>query len=121
MKKRAKSALAFIAVILTALTTYRYAFAANDDATDQATVIMNGLGNRPALVAFDFGGGDGVDRTVLVNSTIVELGGKRFLGGTVTDKYPEIEVAFPGTVAYVALDRIAYIQYLDGADPKDGK
>ena len=56
MKKRAKSGLAFIAVILTALTTYRYAFAANDDATDQATVIMNGLGNRPALVAFDFGG-----------------------------------------------------------------
>jgi hypothetical protein len=115
MKKRAKSGLAFIAVILTALTTYRYAFAANDDATDQATVIMNGLGNRPALVAFDFGGGDGVERTVLVNSAIVEL------GGTVTDKYPEIEVAFPGTVAYVALDRIAYIQYLDGADPKDGK
>jgi hypothetical protein len=115
MKRRAKSALAFIAVILTALTTYRYAFAANDDATDQATVIMNGLGNRPALVAFDFGGGDGVERTVLVNSAIVEL------GGTVTDKYPEIEVAFPGTVAYVALDRIAYIQYLDGADPKDGK
>jgi hypothetical protein len=115
MKRRAKSALAFIAVILTALTTYRYAFAANDDATDQATVIMNGLGNRPALVAFDFGGGDGVERTVLVNSAIVEL------GGTVTDKYPEIEVAFPGTVAYVALDRIAYIQYLDGVDPKDGK
>ena len=121
MKKRAKYALAFIAVILTALTTYRYAVAADGDATGQVTVIMNGLGNRPALVAFDLGGGDGVDRTVLVNSTIVELGGKRFLGGTVTDKYPEIKVAFPGTVAYVALDRIAYIQYLDGANPQDGK
>ena len=84
MKKRAKSALAFIAVILTALTTYQYAFAADDDATGQATVIMNGLGNRPALVAFDLGGGAGGDPTVLVNSTIVELGGKRFLGGTVT-------------------------------------
>ncbi len=121
MKKRAKYALAFIAVLLTALTTYQYAFAADDDATGQATVIMNGLGNRPALVAFDLGGGDGVDQTVLVNSTIVEIGGKRFLGGTVTDKYPEINVAFPGTVAYVALDRIAYIQYLDNANPKDGK
>lgn len=121
MKKQVKYALAFIAVILTALTTYRYAVATDGDATGQVTVTMNGLGNRPALVAFELGGGDGIDRTVLVNSTIVELGGKRFLGGTVTDKYPEINVAFPGTVAYVALDRIAYIQYLDGANPKDGK
>jgi hypothetical protein len=121
MKNRARYALAFIAVILTALTTYRYALAADGNATGQVTVIMNGLGNRPALVAFDLGGGDGVDRTVLVNSTIVELGGKRFLAGTVTDKYPEIKVAFPGTIAHVALDRIAYIQYLDGVDPKDGK
>ncbi len=121
MKKRAKHALALIAVILIALTTYRYAGATNGDATGQVTVIMNGLGDRPALVAFELGGGDGIDRTVLVNSTIVELGGKRFLGGTVTDKYPDIKVAFPGTAAFVALDRIAYIQYLDGAKPKDGK
>ena len=121
MKKRAKYALAFIAVLLTALTTYQYAFAAHDDATGQATVIMHGLGNRPALVAFDLGGGAGGDTTVLVNSTIVEVGGKRFLGGTVTEKYPEINVDFPGTVAYVALDRIAYIQYLDNANPEDGK
>lgn len=121
MKKQAMYTLAFVAVILTALTTYRYAMADDGDASGQVTVIMNGLGNRPALVAFELGGGDGVDRTVLVNSTIVEIGGKRFLGGTVTDKYPEINVVFPGTVAYVALDRIAYIQYLDAADPKKGK
>lgn len=121
MKNRTKYALAFIAVILTSLTAYRYSVAADGDPTGQVAVIMNGLGDRPALVAFDLGGGDGVDRTVLVNSTIVELGGKRFLGGTVTDKYPEVTVAFPGTVAYVALDRIAYIQYLDGTNPQNGK
>ena len=121
MKKRAYYVLAFIAVVLIALTGYRYALAADGDAVGQVTVIMNGLGNRPAWVAFDLGGADGVERTVLENSTIVELGGKRFLGGTVTNKYPEIKVTFPGTVAYVALDSIAYIQYLDGAIPKDGK
>lgn len=121
MKKRAQYALAFIAVLLIALTTYRYALATDGNVAGQVTAIMNGLGNRPALVVFDLGGADGVERTALENSTIVELGGKRFLGGTVTEKYPEIKVTFPGTVAYIALDRITYIQYLDGGNPKDGK
>ena len=120
MKSWTSSALTLTVVTLIALITYRYALAA-DGNPDHGTVIMKGLGDRPSLVAFDIGGANGVERTALVNSTIVEIGGRRFLGGTVTDKYPEIKVVSPGTVAYVALDRIAYIQYLDGGSRQDGK
>ena len=120
MKKNVIYALAIIAVTLTAMT-YRYALAADGDTTGHATVNMNGLGNRPALVVFDLGGGNGVERTALANSTIVELGGKRFLGGFVTDKFPEIKVAFPGKGAYIALERIVYIQYLDNGAPEGGR
>ncbi len=121
MKKRAKYALAFIAVILTALTTYRCAVATDGDATGQVTVIMNGLGNRPLWWHSSLAVATASIELFWSTRPSLNSAEKRFLGGTVTDKYPEINVAFPGTVAYVALDRIAYIQYLDGAKPKDGK
>ncbi len=118
MKYKTTYAFALISVTFIGLTTFRYALADEGDPADNVT--LHGLGDRPALVAFDVGGENGGDNTVLVNCEIVDIGGKRFLGGTVTDKYPEVKVAFPGRVAYVALDRIVYIQYVDAENPQDG-
>ncbi|GAA5510928.1 hypothetical protein [Novipirellula caenicola] len=118
MKYKTTCAFALIAVTFIGLTTFRYALA--DEGDPAGHVNLQGLGDRPALVAFGTGGENGGDNTVLVNCAIVDIDGKRFLGGTVTDECPEVKVAFPGRTAYVALERIVYIQYLDAENPQDG-
>lgn len=92
------------------MTTYRYAMAHEPKASPYDN--LHGLGKGACLVVLDLGA-DGVERTVLMDTSITEIGGKRFLAGTVTDKFTEIAVVFPGKPAYVALDRIAYIQILE--------
>lgn len=110
MRRQTTYTLALITLCLTGFTTIQYALADDGDSPNQVT--MDGFSDRPSLVTFDPGGADGVERTVLVNATIVDISGKQFLRGTVTDKHQEINVVFPGKVAYVAFDSIAYIQHL---------
>lgn len=63
---------------------------------------------------------DGIEQTGLVEAAATDIGGKRFFSGTVTDKYQKVKVVFPRTLAYVALERIAYIRVLDSAKPQNG-
>jgi len=113
-------------VALTAVVTYRIALADTTEASQHPGI--NDFGDSPCLVTFDLGSGGGpgpggVQRTVLVNASFTDISGKRFLGGTVTDKYTKftrVDVTFPGTQAYIALDRIACIELLDAAKTHTG-
>jgi hypothetical protein len=116
MRQRSYILLAIIAISLTVFATYRLAYAGEDDPAGH--INMHGLGESPCLVTFDLGGSDGVEQTVLVDAKILDVGGKRFLSGLVSDDYPQINVAYPGTGAFVALDSITYMQYLPVPDPK---
>ncbi len=115
MKQRSPFLLAIIGLALTVFATYRFAVAGDNDPPGH--INHHGFGITPCLVAFDFDGADGDEQTVLVDATITDIGGKRFLGGVVTDDYPEVKVAFPGTGVYIALDRIVYIQMLNAPKP----
>jgi hypothetical protein len=117
MQTRSRVLLSTLGVALLAITTYRLAFA--DDAAPRKADNITRFTDLPCLVVFDLGS-DGVDRTVLVDASITDIGGKRFLGGIVTDKFPDFRVAIPGKPAYVALDRIAYIQILDDPQRQNG-
>jgi len=107
-----------LGVAILAITTYRFAVA--DDAYNPAPVDIRSFATMPCLVVYDLGT-VGVDQTVLVDASITDIGGKRFLGGTVTDKYPDISVDYPGKPAYISLDRIAYIQILDVPEIENGE
>ncbi|TWU51526.1 hypothetical protein [Rubripirellula reticaptiva] len=124
MRQRTSILLAAFALSVIVIATYRLAYAGDDDPAGHKN--MYGFGDSPCLVTFDLGGSDGVEQTVLVDTEIVVVGGKRFLNGVVTDNYPEVNVAYPGTRAFVALDRIAYLQFLpapetenDGAERRE--
>jgi hypothetical protein len=118
MHQRTSILLAAIALSVTVFATYRLAYARDDDPVGHKN--MHGFGDSPCLVAFDLGGSDGVEQTVLVDTEIVDVGGKRFLNGVVTDNYPEINVTYPGMGAFVALDSITYLQFLPAPKPKTG-
>lgn len=119
MRQRTSILLAAFALSVLVFATYRLADAGDDDPADH--VNMHGLGDSPCLVTFDLGGSDGIEQTVLVDAKIVDVGGKRFLNGVVTDNYPEINVAYPGTGAFVALDSITYLQYLPVPEQETGR
>ena len=116
MYQRTSVLLAAIALSVTVFATYCLAHARDDDPVGHKS--MHGFGDSPCLVTFDLGGSDGVEQTVLVDTEVVDVGGKRFLNGVVTDNYPEINVAYAGTGAFVALDSIIDLQMLPAHKPK---
>ncbi|MCC7336583.1 MAG: hypothetical protein IT422_15945 [Pirellulaceae bacterium] len=118
MRQRTSILLAAFALSVSVFATYRLAYSGDDDPVGH--VNMHGLGDSPCLVTFDLGGSDGVEQTVLTDAKIIDVGGKRFLRGVVTDEYQEINVVYPGTGAFVALDSITYLQYLPAPKPKTG-
>ncbi|WP_143549216.1 hypothetical protein [Rhodopirellula bahusiensis] len=113
-----QSSSKFLAVALGAaifaIGTYHLATAADPNAPHPSNYLTSFTG-KTVLVVLDLGA-DGIERTVLRDASLTGIGEKPFLGGVVTDKYPEFPVIMPGEKAYVALDRIVYVQVLD--DPK---
>ncbi|TWU39982.1 hypothetical protein Q31b_32980 [Novipirellula aureliae] len=126
MKNHPRHSMALFIVALTAIATYQIALADRTPTWQHPGI--NDFGDSPCLVSFDLGSGGGqstggVQRTVLVNASFNDISGKRFLGGIVTDKYKKftrLDVTFPGTQAYISLDRIACIELLDVAKAQTG-
>ena len=118
MNRQRQLLLGVLGVALLAIMTYRFALADEGEASDPDNIKR--FTDLPCLIVFDLGA-DGIERTVLVDASITDIGGKRFLGGVVTDKYPDFWVVMPGKPAYIALDRIAYIQVLDDPIPRKGR
>ncbi|KAA5538925.1 hypothetical protein FYK55_26170 [Roseiconus nitratireducens] len=110
MKNLSVVLLASVAFAIAFFASYRFSTAGDGDPPGH--VNLHDFGDATCLVTFDLGGSDGIEQTVLMKPRITDVGGKRFVSGVTTNVYNEINVPYPGTVAYVALERISYIQIL---------
>ncbi|SMP62380.1 hypothetical protein SAMN06265222_107307 [Neorhodopirellula lusitana] len=114
MQTKVQRLFTFLVVAVLAITAYSFAVAGDPSAPGPDNYLTRFHG-KTILVVLDLGS-DGIERTVLVDASLTGLGDKRFLGGVVTDKYPEFPVIMPGRKAFVALDRVVSIQVLEGSD-----